>query len=791
MSLPLDFLKQFRPNGPWVLTAIPVEGGKLNTVTFEAKAEKKVNTWLTKNGPGHNIYFSVNPTTAAVTKKASRQDIATVEYLHVDVDPRAGEPLSDEQPRILEKIRGFKPVPTCVIFSGGGYQAFWRLEEPIQIDGDVAKAEDAKRYNMQLEILLGGDNCHDISRIMRLPGTMNRPNAKKRKKGREEVMAELIHFDATASYPVADFTAAQAVQTSASSGFSGGKSELTPNVNTSNVARIGDLDELDKLGTKVVKGWVKVLINVGRDPDDPNRFDSRSETLFCVCCELHRAGISDDVIFSIITDPDFAISESVISLGSRAEYYALRQIERSKEWAIDPALKELNARHAVIASVGGKCRVISEEHDYAFDRPKLEMQTFADFTNRYMHRKVKCGEDKNGADQFMPMGKWWLQNNNRRQFDAIVFVPGQEVAGAYNLWRGFTCEAIPGSCEKFLEHIKTNICLGNEGHYTYLMTWLADAVQNPNHPGGTAVVMRGKQGTGKSFFAKAIGKLWGQHFLQISQSKHLVGSFNAHLRDTVMLFADEAFFAGDKKAEGTLKAIITEEHIVVEQKGIDSEASPNYIHLMMASNSEWVVPVAMDDRRFFILDTAEDHRNDTKYFGEIAAELDNGGYEALLHHLMTLDLTAVNLREAPATDALNEQKQLNLSPEESWWYDKLHEGRVFARHETWVTALPKQEMLLDFINFVKQYAGTYMNRCSMIRLTKFLTRILPSGHPAIRTVKVSPQPGASYATGLSFCTNPRCYVIPSLEECRDSWNKVAGFKTAWQDVPENDDQPPF
>jgi len=787
MSLPLDFLKQFRPAGPWVLTAIPVEGGKLDTITFEAKDKKKIESWLKTNGKDHNIYFSVNPTTSAVSKKASRQDIAAVEYLHVDVDPRAGEILADEQPRILEKIRKFEPTPTCVIFSGGGYQAFWRLEEPIQIDGDVQKAEAAKRYNMQLEILLGGDNCHDISRIMRLPGTMNRPNAKKRKKGRKEVMAKLIHFGDATSYPLSTFTAAQQVQTSASAGFSGGRSELTPQINTGNVSRIADLDSLGDN----VKGWVKVLINIGRDPDDPTRFASRSETLFCVCCELHRAGISDDVIFSIITDKDFAISESVLCLGSRAEAYALRQIERSKEWAIDPALKEINERHAVISSVGGKCRVISEEHDFAFDRPKIEMQTFADFSNRYMHRKVKVGEDKNGADQFMPMGKWWLQNVNRRQFDAIVFVPGQNVPGAYNLWRGFTCEAIPGSCDKFLDHVKTNVCRGDEGHYNYLMAWLADAVQNPNHPGGTAVVMRGKQGTGKSFFAKAVGKLWGQHFLHISNSKHLVGSFNAHLRDCVMLFADEAFFAGDKKSEGILKALITEEHIVIEQKGIDSEASPNYIHLIMASNSEWVVPVAMDDRRFFVLDTADDHRKDTKYFGDIMDELEAGGYEALLHLLMTMDLTDINLREAPDTDALNEQKQLNLSPEESWWYDILHEGRVLPRHEAWEYAVSKEELFNDFTNFVKQYAGNYMNRCSMHRLTKFLVRIMPAGYPTVRTMKVSPQPGASINTELSFCTNPRCYIIPSLEQCRNSWNKVAGFSTEWQDVEEDDKKPVF
>jgi len=782
----LDFLKQFRPGGNWTLTAIPVDGGKLDTVTFSADMEDKLEDWLIRLGKNHNIYFSVNPCRNAVNKKASREDIQSVEYLHVDVDPRAGEDLKQEQARILKTIREFKPTPTCVIFSGGGYQAFWRLEEPISIDGDITKAEAAKRYNMQLELILGGDNCHNIDRIMRLPGTMNRPNAKKRKKGRKEVLADIIHLDTKISYPINQFTAAQKVQSSTSSGFSGGRSELTPKVDTANVRRIEDLSELGD----DVKDWVKILIAQGKDPDEPNRFKSRSETLFCVVCELVRAGIDDERIFSIITDKDFGIAESVVQLGSRAEAYALRQIERAREYAVDPALRELNERHAVISSIGGKCRVIAEEYDYSFNRPRIELQTFQDFSNRYMHRKVKVGEDKNGADVFMPLGKWWLQHKNRRQFDQMIFVPAQEVDGAFNMWRGFNCEAIPGACELFLNHLRDNVCCGHKDYYKYLMAWLASAVQNPGKPAGTAVVMRGKQGTGKSFFAKAVGKLFGQHFLHISNSKHLVGSFNAHLRDCVLLFADEAFYAGDKKSEGILKALITEEHIVIEKKGIDSEAQPNYIHLIMASNSDWVVPVAMDDRRFFVLDMGEEHRRDSQYFGDIMAQLDNGGYEALLHHLMSLDISDINLRDVPNTDALAEQKCLNMSPEQSWWYDKLHEGRVLARHEDWQLIICKEELLFDLERFVKRFVGSYMNRISMTRLGRFLSRVLPVGLPQSTTQRVSPDPKAPYNTGLTFNTNPKCYKIAPLADCRKVWDEVMGSKTAWQDA-EVEEQPPF
>jgi hypothetical protein len=98
-----------------------------------------------------NIYFSVNPVTRDISKKAERTDIASVDWLHVDIDPRAGEDPLKEKERALAKLRSYSPPPTAIIDSGGGVQAFWRLEDPIRIGGDLGTAEDAKRWNVQLE----------------------------------------------------------------------------------------------------------------------------------------------------------------------------------------------------------------------------------------------------------------------------------------------------------------------------------------------------------------------------------------------------------------------------------------------------------------------------------------------------------------------------------------------------------------------------------------------------------------------------------------------------------------
>lgn len=789
MHTAIEFLSKYRPGGPWLLTAVPVAGGRLTTLTFTDKDTDKLERWLTSVGETHNLYFSVNPTLEALNKKASREDISCVEYLHVDVDPRAGEDLNSEQERILEVFRNFKPRPTCVIFSGGGYQGFWKLQDPIAINGEISLAEDAKRYNMQLEILMGGDNCHNIDRIMRLPGTMNRPNAKKKAKGRTEIMAELIYFDDSVTYPIDKFTAAQPVQTTlpGQSKSSLGGTVTIPQI-SGNIKRLDSVDDLPEQ----VKPWVKVLIVQGQDPDEPGRFPSRSETLFCVCCELVRSGVDAETIYSVITDPDFKISESVVELGSRAEAYALKQIKSAMEQAEAKELRELNDRHAVISSLGGKCRVIAKEFDHAFGRTKIVKQGFEDFRNRYMNRQMEYMKDKDGNPKFMPLGKWWLEHPRRTQYDTMVFVPGRETPGAYNLWQGFNCEAKPGgSCQKYLDHLKFNICSGDENHYAYLLTWMAAAIQKPDEPAGTAVVLRGAQGTGKGVFAKHFGHIFGQHFLHVTHSKHLVGNFNSHLRDCVLMFADEAIYAGDKKNESALKALITEEQLMIEGKGVDVEFSRNFIHIIMASNEEWVVPVDMDDRRFFVLDVSEAHKEDRQYFQEIRKELESGGYEALLHFLLSYDISGFDTSSAPKTQALQDQKNLNLSPEEAWWYDKLQEGRTLVRHEDWETTVPKEELFLDYVEFVRRPGSTlYQSRCTKTRMTQFLTRFCPLGYPIQRQVSLGPDPHAD-VPGLRLNSKPHCYIFPTLEECRKSWDTLMACKTPWQHVEIDKDEPPF
>src|SRR5690606_33173555 len=489
----IDFLRKWCPEGPWVLTAI-VPDGKTETVTFSPDKWAKAAAWIESHQGKRNLYFHVNPVRRPLNVKASKEDIARLAWLHVDIDPRAGEDFEEERSRALKLLRSFTPKPTAIIDSGGGFQGFWRLipSDKLEINGSVAKAQELEAYNIQLEKVFQADHCHNVDRIMRLPGTINVPTAKKRKRGRKPTLARLLEWN-DVSYPIEQFTPAVRVQM-AETGLAGGRPKIKI---TGNVPDIGteELRERAAENGKTISDHTLALIATGQEPLDPTKYPSRSEALFRVCCDLVRAGVPDEMIFAVITGSN-EIAASVRDKPNW-EAYALRQIERAHEEAINPWLRKLNEKHAVIADIGGKCRIISEVWDPAMKRTKISKQSFEDFRNRYRHIKVVVGYSEDGKPIEKPAGAFWIDHPQRRQYETIVFAPGQEVEDAYNLWRGFACDSLPGEKHmSFLNHVRDNICSGNPEYYNYLVGWMARLVQHPDGPGEVAVVLRGRRGTG-------------------------------------------------------------------------------------------------------------------------------------------------------------------------------------------------------------------------------------------------------------------------------------------------------
>jgi len=352
----------------------------------------------------------------------------------------------------------------------------------------------------------------------------------------------------------------------------------------------------------------------------------------------------------------------------------VKAYEKSAHSRENAIITELNKTHAII-KIQGKVVVLNDEFDEMFNRQAITLSSKTDFLLWHSNRWVQIENPVTEELKRVNVGTYWLNSTFRRQYTGFKMdtaINGTNIDDKmFNLWRGFSVDAKKGDCSLFYDHLLHNGSRGNQEIYDYLLNWMAWSIQNPGDPPGVAVVFRGQQGTGKGTIISLFGKLFGHHMLHISNSKHITGNFNGHLKDCLFLFADEAFFAGDSKHESILKTLITEKVTVIEFKGKEAFQFPNRIKVMMSSNKSWVAPLDFDDRRFFITDIGIRNRQDTVYFKAIYNQMEKGGFAALLHDLKNRDLSGFDISKYPRTNAILENKFRSLNSVASFVLDQL------------------------------------------------------------------------------------------------------------------------
>ena len=301
--------------------------------------------------------------------------------------------------------------------------------------------------------------------------------------------------------------------------------------------------------------------------------------------------------------------------------------------------------------------------------------------------------------------------------------PVQAKENYFNLWRGWQIdEKKQKSCKFFLEHIKENISSNNIEIYEYILNWMADAIQNPAEKPGVGIVLMGDQGTGKGVFTNLFGKLFGQHFMAITQPKQLTGNFNWHLKDKLLLFADELNFKDANYRHGIMKALITEKKFTVEKKFGDAFQANNYIRIIIASNAEHVLKIAKNERRFFIVRVLPKRIKDRVYFRKIVDEMENGGIEALYYFLKKRDISKVDVGCFPSTDELYEQKILSLEPIEEFMYSVIENGS-FDGTGKWQKEILTDELQELFKVFSLKNSITIKGKSSETKLGQYLKRL--------------------------------------------------------------------
>ncbi|MCO4317331.1 DNA-primase RepB domain-containing protein [Phyllobacterium sp. 21LDTY02-6] len=471
-NLAIEFALRFHPAHALHLVAM-MPDRKLEAKTFPLDKLERARDWLKHRIKKANLYFHPNNVEIDVKdRKAKKAEIVSASTLHVDVD--------DASIESLERLRSYIPAPTVILGSGGGFHAYWRLTQP-SFDLDLVE-----QANIQIAQTVGGDHCHNVDRIMRLPGTINLPNAKKLASGRVATLATVIESDWSRTYSLDDFPIGN---------------EPSPAGSKISVVTSTDIAEvsIDSIG-KTVSEATFAIIKQGDDPQKPRRgqnprFRSRSEAVFRVACDLARDGLGEVEIAGILINPAYGISASILEK-KNPKAYALKQ-----------------ARAAIAASEGGwpdveksgKPRPTMRNTIVALQR--LELAFAHDL---FRHRKIingtqleeHAGEISDDAcsrlrgiviDQFDfdpradnvrdAVTQLCLENSLhpiRQMLDDLIWDGAPRVDGWLSVYLG-------------AEDTKLNVAIG--------AAMLIAAVRRVREPGAkydTIPILEGKQGTGKS-----------------------------------------------------------------------------------------------------------------------------------------------------------------------------------------------------------------------------------------------------------------------------------------------------
>lgn len=166
------------PDGPINLFSIDAENG--TRITDWADTPAELYRIAQHRAPRCNVWFGVAPRTHRTSGRGGAADCTSIGALWTDLDVIGpGHARADIIPTLNDAyllVETFGMLPTAVLETGGGLQAWWALAErlPAGQTGDILARFGA------WWVQAGGrrgwhiDNVWDPARVLRVPGTRNR-----------------------------------------------------------------------------------------------------------------------------------------------------------------------------------------------------------------------------------------------------------------------------------------------------------------------------------------------------------------------------------------------------------------------------------------------------------------------------------------------------------------------------------------------------------------------------------------------------------------------------------------
>jgi hypothetical protein len=231
--------------------------------------------------------------------------------------------------------------------------------------------------------------------------------------------------------------------------------------------------------------------------------------------------------------------------------------------------------------------------------------------------------------------------------------------------------------QPWLDHVRFVLASGDAVLYEYVISWLAHIMQYPSNKIGTGLLFKSEQGAGKGiFFDLIIKHIIGRDYsTSINDMNQLLGNFNAIVEHKLFTVCDEIQnYGGAYKSNDKLKSLITNESIIIERKGFDSQTVEDFNNYVFLTNNDWPVKVETSDRRYVIIEASSARIGDREYFNNLLRLTNDEVGTHLYNWLMRFEIV-IDLRSVPNTKARTQLK-MNSVPEPILWLIQVLRGEI-------------------------------------------------------------------------------------------------------------------
>lgn len=685
-------------NSAATLVAIDPKGEEaLKAETFQIPQEiEAASRWVRQeNVSGKNCYFHPN-SGSRTNQRQSGESITHANFFWLDKDPdiKSYGSYNKAREQLLAQRADLSKNASIVVDSGNGLQIFFRLRQPLEVSDEQAQFR-YEAINRCIAKKFHADNTQDCSHLMRLPGTINYPNATKLKKGYPSTpsKATMLKVDEV-SYSVDDivnlFDISEAAIQAELAILVAIRKRKNAQLTMQPPVEIDAL--LQKRFDDFLAANPKAMArHTGYKDDLTDKSGSAMDMSMATMMLFH--GFSMPEIRALLASWKHGATNSDrssdrywgnIKKNSSASDYEITEESKAEFWAQMYESAPGNEEVAVLAQEEPLSPVQLVNKQYAWDGTCKEIYDIEQ--GRYIQVAKFCANFENVSvaenGKSITLGRAWMKNSQRRLINGLCLAPNApEVLpnGALNTWQGFAVESISGDVEPFLDVL--SYVLFNESERKYALLWLARMIQKPGEKFHVALVVWSlEEGVGKGLVFETVGELFNPRHHKVVGNEVFDDQFNDWQSQKVYVVADEVSSTDKRTTADRIKGWVTASHNNINVKHSAKFAEHNIIKYVFLSNHPDAVYLNDKDRRFFVCEGPDKKIPDSLRLPFLAWKA-NGGLSHLRHYLESLDTTGFDPKaHAPVTESKLRMVDSNKSDLEVWIESKLEQNHAAGIH---------------------------------------------------------------------------------------------------------------